>query len=417
MKISIIGSGYVGLTTGICLAELGHEIIFMDNNKEKIEVLKKLEIPIYEPGLKELLIKNKDRIKFVFDIKEAVSDVIFLCLPTPPNNNGEADINSIIQVSIELAKIIKNKKTIVVKSTVPVGTCEKIKQIFGNRANVVSNPEFLREGYAVYDFMNPDRIVIGVGNDEAKRIMKNVYEKLKEKIIFMDIKSAEMTKYAANAFLALKISFINEIANLCEKTGANIKNVKVGIGSDNRIGMSFLNAGIGWGGSCFPKDTLALIKIGEKNGVEMKIVKAAIDVNIKQREMFSKKILNYYKDKAKIAILGLAFKPNTDDMRDAPSIDIINFLLSRNFEIKAYDPKALKNAKQIFGEKIYYASDIYDALKDSDGLVLLTEWDEFKNIDWNIARKIMNKKIIFDGRNFLKPPKDFEYYGIGLPKE
>ncbi|MBU5688296.1 MAG: UDP-glucose/GDP-mannose dehydrogenase family protein [Candidatus Aenigmatarchaeota archaeon] len=417
MKISIIGSGYVGLTTGICLAELGHEIIFMDNNKEKIEILKKLEIPIYEPGLKELLIKNKDRINFVFDIKEATSDVIFLCLPTPTNNNGEADINSIIQVSLELAKIIKDKKTIVVKSTVPVGTCEKIKQIFGNRAYVVSNPEFLREGHAVYDFMNPDRIVIGVDNDEAKRIMKNVYEKLKEKIIFMDIKSAEMTKYAANAFLALKISFINEIANLCEKTGANIKNVKIGIGSDNRIGMSFLNAGIGWGGSCFPKDTLALIKIGEKNGVEMKIVKAARDVNLKQREIFARKILKYYKGKTKLAVLGLSFKPNTDDMRDAPSINIINFLLFKGFEIKAYDPKALENAKQVFDNKIYYASDVYDALKDSEGLVLLTEWCEFKNIDWKKARKLMKRKVVFDGRNFLKPPKDFEYFGIGLPKE
>ncbi|MEM5777733.1 MAG: UDP-glucose/GDP-mannose dehydrogenase family protein [Candidatus Aenigmatarchaeota archaeon] len=417
MKISIIGSGYVGLTTGICLAELGHEIIFMDNNKEKIKNLKKLEIPIYEPGLKELLIKNKDKINFVSDIKEAVNDIIFLCLPTPPNNNGEADIKSIIQVSKELVRVIKDKKTIIVKSTVPVGTCDEIKRIFGDKANIISNPEFLREGHAVFDFMNPDRIVIGIDNEEAKKIMENLYNKFKDKIIFMDIKSAEMTKYAANAFLALKISFINEIANLCEKTGANVKNVKIGIGSDNRIGMIFLNAGIGWGGSCFPKDTLALVKMGEKYGVEMDIVKTARNVNIKQREIFAKKIFNYYKNKAKLAVLGLSFKPNTDDMRDAPSIDIINFLLSKGFEIKAYDPKASENAKQIFGNRIYYASDIYDALNESDGLVLLTEWEEFKDIDWDKAKKQMKNKVIFDGRNFLNPPRDFNYFGIGLPKE
>ncbi len=415
MNISVIGSGYVGLVTGVCLADFGHHITLMDVDKEKIEKLKKGLSPIYEPGLEELMKKNKNIIEYTTSLNDAIKDVIFLCLPTPTKDNGEADTSYIFEVSEKLSKIIKDDVLIVVKSTVPVGTCKQLKGFF-DKADIVSNPEFLREGNAIYDFMNPDRIVIGVENERSRKIMEKVYIKQKDKIIFMDLNSAEMTKYASNAFLALKISFINEVAQLCEKTGANINYVKKGVGSDKRIGEHFLSAGIGWGGSCFPKDTSALIKIGEKHGLDMKIIKAARKVNYNQRSFFVNKILNHYKDLngKTLAVLGLAFKPNTDDMRDAPSIDIIRKLLKYNAKINAYDPAAINNAKKIFGDKVCFKESVYDAVKDVDGVIILTEWDEFVNMDLEKVKNLVKNRVIFDGRNCIKIEKDFIYYGIGL---
>jgi UDPglucose 6-dehydrogenase len=414
MNIGVIGTGYVGLVTGACLAEFGHEITMMDIDERKIEVLKKFKSHIYEPGIEELIAKNKERINFTTRLEDAVKDVIFLCLPTPDDGNGEADLSYVFDVAKKLAKMVKNS-LIVVKSTVPVGTCERLKKIIPH-AEIVSNPEFLREGTAIHDFMNPDRIVIGVESESAKKIMEKVYEKQKNKIIFMDLKSAEMVKYASNAFLALKISFINEIARLCEVTGANINNVKIGVGSDKRISPHFLNAGIGWGGSCFPKDVNALIKMGKKHGIEMKIVKAAKEVNYEQREILIEKMKKHYKklEGKSFGILGLSFKPNTDDIREAPSIDVIKSLIQLGAKVKVYDPVAMENIRKIFGNRIDYTKDAYEAAERCDGLIVLTEWDDFKQIDFERLGKTMKERVVFDCRNFLHPPSGFVYYGFGV---
>jgi UDPglucose 6-dehydrogenase len=414
MKIGVIGIGYVGLATGVCLAEFGHEVTMMDIDDRKIKILKKFKSPIYEPGIEELMMKNKDRISFTTKLEDAAKDVIFLCLPTPDNGKGEADLSYIFDTAKKLAKIANNC-FIVVKSTVPVGTCDGLKKMLPN-AEIVSNPEFLREGTAIHDFMNPDRIVIGVENERAKQIMKKVYEKQKDKIIFMDLKSAEMVKYASNAFLALKISFINEIARLCEATGANVNNVKIGVGSDKRISPHFLNAGIGWGGSCFPKDVNALIKMGERHGIEMKLIKAAKEVNYEQRRILIEKMKKHYKnlEGKSFGILGLSFKPNTDDIREAPSIDVIKRLIEVGARVKVYDPVAMKNIRKIFDSKIEYAKDVYEAAEGCDGLIVLTEWDDFKQIDFEKLEKNMKERVVFDCRNFLSVPPSFAYYGFGV---
>lgn len=430
-KISVIGTGYVGLVTGACFAELGNKVICMDVDQTKIENLKQGIIPIYEQGLEEIIKRNlKKNLEFTIDLEKAVKDaeIIFLCLPTPSSNNGNADLTVLFDVAKSIGRILKATKSykiIVIKSTVPVGTCEKIKKTItlesGNgNFDVVSNPEFLKEGTAIQDFMHPDRIVIGSDNKKSEETMKKLYEPFTgAPIITMNVKSAEMVKYAANAFLAMRISFINEIANLCEKVDADVEKVREGIGYDSRIGQKFLQAGIGWGGSCFPKDVKALIKIGEENDMEMKITKAVYEINERQKRVMVEKVKKHFKDVKgkKFAVWGLSFKPETDDMREAPAITIINELLNHGAEVVAYDPVAIKNAKKIFEDRIAFAEDKYDAVKDVDALILTTEWKEFKQANFNLIKKLMRQKVIFDGRNLYDSEKvknlGFSYYGIG----
>ncbi|CUS96205.1 UDP-glucose dehydrogenase [Candidatus Kryptobacter tengchongensis] len=445
MNISIIGTGYVGLVTGACFAESGNNVICMDIDKEKINKLKKGIVPIYEPGLDEIVRKNLNtgRLKFTTDLEYAVrnSEIIFLCLPTPPGKDGDADLGILFSVVKNIAKILRGlakdeknqlKKLIVSKSTVPVGTADKIKETLNKELGkysdkidlyVASNPEFLKEGNAVQDFMFPDRVVIGVNDGEAEKILRELYEpfvRTGAPILVMDTRSAEMVKYTANAFLAMRISFMNEMANLCEKLGADVEKVRIAIGYDNRIGPRFLFPGVGWGGSCFPKDIKALMKMGEKNGVELKIVKSVYEVNERQKKLIVEKIKKHFgrelKDK-KIAIWGLSFKPKTDDMREAPSIVIINELLKLGAKISAFDPVAVPNAKKIFGDKVKFAKNQYEALKSADALVLITEWQEFREPDFNYIRTLMRTPVVFDGRNIYNPEKlkklGFIYYGIG----
>jgi len=445
MNISIIGTGYVGLVTGACFAESGNNVICMDIDKEKINKLKKGIVPIYEPGLDEIVRKNLNtgRLKFTTDLEYAVrnSEIIFLCLPTPPGKDGDADLGILFSVVKNIAKILRGlakdekkqlKKLIVSKSTVPVGTADKIKEMLNKELGkysdkidlyVASNPEFLKEGNAVQDFMFPDRVVIGVNDGEAEKILRELYEpfvRTGAPILVMDTRSAEMVKYTANAFLAMRISFMNEMANLCEKLGADVEKVRIAIGYDNRIGPRFLFPGVGWGGSCFPKDIKALMKMGEKNGVELKIVKSVYEVNERQKKLIVEKIKKHFgrelKNK-KIAIWGLSFKPKTDDMREAPSIVIINELLKLGAKISAFDPVAVPNAKKIFGDKVKFAKNQYEALKNADALVLITEWQEFREPDFNYIKTLMRTPVVFDGRNIYNPEKlkklGFTYYGIG----
>ncbi len=428
-RICVIGTGYVGLVTGTCFAEIGHRVICVDNNREKIEKLQKGLSPIYEPGLDKLIAKNKKagRLFFGTEIKEGVknSDVIFIAVHTPTKENGETDLRFVEAVAKEVAKAMQNYKVIVSKSTMPVKTGQKIKEIMkkfagkGINFDVVSNPEFLKEGTAVEDFLKPDRIVIGVESKRAKKIMQELYKPIRAPIIFTDIESAEIIKHACNAFLATKISFINAIANICEKNGADVQEVAMAIGLDKRIGNSFLRAGLGFGGSCLPKDINAFIKVAEKSGYDFRLLKEVKKINTKQRENFIKKIienLEELKDK-KLAILGLSFKPNTDDMREAPSIDVINKLVEKGAIIKAYDPVAIEKARGIFGSKIIYCLNPYQAVKDSDALIILTDWDEFKNMDIKKIKKLLKMPIIFDGRNIFEPQKmaklGFKYYSFG----
>jgi len=424
----MVGAGYVGLVTGTCLADMGHNVICVDIIKEKIDNLNKGIIPIYEPGLEPLVKKNKEakRLSFTTDLKAAVnkSDVVFIAVGTPPKESGEADLSYVENVARQVAETIEKYTVIVEKSTVPVETGEKVKQTIKlyNKKNipfdVVSNPEFLREGSAVEDFMNPDRVVIGADSKKAINIMKEIYEPLNALMIVTDIKSAEIIKHASNSFLATKISFINAIANVCEKSGADIEKVAIGMGTDRRIGRNFLNAGIGYGGSCFPKDASAFIKISEKFGYDFELMKAVEKINKDQRKLFLKKIekvLWIVKDK-KIGILGLAFKPNTDDMREAPSIDIINGLQKEGAKIRAYDPEATETAKKILKD-VEYCKDPYEVAKDAEALVILTEWKQFKEMDLDKIKKLLKNPIIIDGRNMFDPDdmvkKGFKYISIG----
>lgn len=428
MNISIIGSGYVGLVTGACFAELGNKVTCADNDKKKITSLKKGLMPIYEPGLEELVINNmkKGRLKFSSSIKEAVknSEVIFIAVGTPSLDNGEADLTGIENVAYNIAKNMTSYRLIVEKSTVPVETGKWVKHTISNyirrgvRFDVASNPEFLREGSAINDFMHPDRIVIGVESKKAENILLNLYKPLKATIVVTNIKSAELIKHASNAFLATKISFINAVSRICDKVGADILEVAQGMGLDKRIGPSFLNAGVGYGGSCFPKDLDAFVDISEKLGYNFALLKSVKDINREQKEYTLKKIrdcLWIIKNKT-IGILGLSFKPNTDDIRNAPSLEIIRELQSEGACIKVYDPSTMEKAKS-FLAGVKFCKDSYDAARGSDCLLVITEWDEFKELDFSKIKKLLRRPVIIDGRNIYDPQSleklGFTYVGIG----
>lgn len=429
MQLSIIGSGHVGLITGVAFAYKGHKVLCVDNDINKIEKLKKCIAPIYEPLLQDYLERNarEGRIFFSTSIKEAVDfgTVIFITVGTPPTASGAADLSYIEAVAREIALYLKEYRVIVEKSTVPVETGEKIEKTLRRYVNtsvpfdVVSNPEFLREGSAIEDALNPDRIVIGVKTKRARQIMEELYRDFHCPKIFTNVKSAEIIKHASNSFLAMKISYINAVANICELVGADITEVAQGMGLDKRIGSEFLNAGIGYGGSCFPKDVEAFIKISESLGYDFKLLKAVSEVNLLQRDKFIRKIeeeLWILKGK-KIAVLGLSFKPKTDDIREAPSIYVINKLLEAGSIVKAYDPKAMENAKEIFKERVQFCNDLYEACKDSDLIAILTEWDEFKEMDLDKVKSLVKTPIIVDGRNIFNPEfvrnKGFIYRSFG----
>jgi UDPglucose 6-dehydrogenase len=431
MKIAVVGTGYVGLVTGTCLAETGNTVTCVDINEEKVKKLQSGIIPIYEPGLDILFNRNtaQGRLKFTTSLAEGIEDakIIFLALPTPPDEDGSADLKYILGVADDLGKLIKNYVVVVDKSTVPVGTAEMVRERIARNAtcefDVVSNPEFLREGVAVEDFMKPDRIVIGTSSEKAKKIMEQLYLPFVRQgnpIIFMSERSAEMTKYAANAFLATKITFMNEIANLCEKVGANVDDIRRGIGADSRIGKRFLFAGVGYGGSCFPKDVQALAKTAEDNRYDFKILKSVMAVNASQKTKLIEPLKNYFggnlKDK-QIAVWGLAFKPYTDDIREAPALDNIRILLELGAKVRAYDPEAMNNVKQLLGDKIEYAESPYGALLNSDALLIMTEWPVFRTPDFEVVASLLKNKAIFDGRNLYEPQemKDmgFHYVSIG----
>ena len=431
MNITVVGTGYVGLVAGACLADMGNTVICVDNNEEKIEQLKNGIIPIYEPGLEELVNANvkENRLLFSTDLDSSVkkSLVCFIAVGTPQGEDGSADLQYVFNVAESIAKSMNGYKVIVDKSTVPVGTADKVAEIIKTNTNhpfdVVSNPEFLKQGNAVDDFLKPDRVVIGSNSDKATAIMQEIYSpffRTGNRVIVMDVRSAEMTKYASNSFLATKISFMNEIANLCEKLGADAEMVRVGMSTDSRIGNKFLFPGLGYGGSCFPKDVKALIKTGSENNCEMSIIKAADKVNKEQRKIFVQKILDRFGldlSGLTFAVWGLAFKPKTNDMREAPAITIINELLLKGAKIKAFDPKAMPLAQTIFGNKIEYCNNSYDAIDNADCLLLLTEWNEFRRPDFEKILELMNKPIIFDGRNqydkYRLQEKGIEYYQIG----
>ena len=431
MNICVIGTGYVGLVAGACLADMGNNVICVDNNEAKISQLKNGIIPIYEPSLEELVKANvlENRLEFSTDLKSAVekSLVCFIAVGTPQGEDGSADLQYVFNVAKSIATSMNDYKVIVDKSTVPVGTAEKVSEII--KANtkydfdVVSNPEFLKQGNAVDDFLSPDRVVIGSNSDKATQIMQEIYApffRTGNRVIVMDVKSAEMTKYASNAFLAVKISYANEIANLCEKVGANAEMVRVGMTTDSRIGNKFLFAGLGYGGSCFPKDVKALIKTGLENDCEMSIIKSADETNKKQRLLFLDKITNKFGKNLTgktFAVWGLAFKPKTNDMREAPAITIINELLNRGAKVQAYDPKASEEAKFYFQNKITYAKNSYEALENADALILLTEWNEFRRPNFDKIKELLNNPVIFDGRNQYDGSKlvekGFDYTCIG----
>jgi len=428
MKLCVIGTGYVGLVTGVCLADLGNTVICVDNDPKKIDKLNKNVMPIYEPGLEELVLKNKNegRLAFSTSIADGVkkSDVIFISVNTPPKPNGEADLSAVAKVSHEIANHMDSYKIIVDKSTVPVETGEKVAETIRryNKHNidfdVVSNPEFLREGSAIYDTMHPDRVVIGTNSVRAAKVMQELYAPLKAHTIVTDIKSAEIIKHASNSFLATKISYINALSNICEKAGADVEKVAEGMGLDKRIGRSFLDAGIGYGGACFPKDVSAFIRIAEKLNIDFKLLKAVEEINAHQRKIFVKKVEDalWVVSHKTIAVLGLAFKPNTDDMRGAPSIDIIEALQKEGAKIKAYDPQAVENAKVIL-KNVVYCNNPYETADGADAVLILTDWEEFKHLDLEKIRGLLTHPILIDGRNMFDPiemeSKGFVYKSIG----
>lgn len=431
MKIAVVGTGYVGLVTGTCLAETGNTVICVDIDEAKVAKMKNGQIPIYEPGLEVLFERNieQGRLSFTTNLEEAVKDsvLIFLALPTPPGEDGSADLSYVLGVAEQLGKIITNYKVIIDKSTVPVGTADKVRAAIAQNAkvdfDVVSNPEFLREGYAVEDFMKPDRVVVGLSSERAKKLMDELYKPYVRQgnpIIFMDEKSAELTKYAANSFLATKISFMNEIANLCEKLEADVDMVRIGIGSDTRIGKRFLFPGIGYGGSCFPKDVQALVKSSTEAGYHFSILDAVMDVNKRQKTILFPKLMEYFGGDIrgkKIALWGLAFKPNTDDIREAPALYNIEKLLEKGAEVVAFDPEAMENVKNTIGDKISYAKNQYDALVEADALFIATEWSVFRNPDFDKIQSMLKSKVIFDGRNLYEVDHmkelGFTYFSIG----
>lgn len=431
MKISVIGTGYVGLVAGTCFAESGSDVICVDIDEKKIRGLRKGQSPIYEPGLDELLKKNmaEKRLSFTTDLEHAVkhTDVIFLALPTPQSEDGSADLQHVLDAAKQIGKCIKGYKVIVDKSTVPVGTADRVRDIIRRQTDVefdvVSNPEFLKEGNAVNDFLKPDRVVVGSASARATEIMQDLYApfvRTGNPIIIMDVRSAEVAKYAANSFLATKISFINEIANLCERVGADIDMVRKAIGADPRIGQQFLFAGVGYGGACFPKDVAALAKTSKEHDYDFEILESVQNVNKRQRKLFVDKIIKFFGGKLRgttIAVWGLSFKPKTDDMRQAPSITVISELLKRGVIVHAHDPIAIHEAKKHFGKKVKYFKNNYDALRGAHALVIVTEWSEFRRPDFERMKSLMREHVIFDGRNIYDPgilaEKGFTYFSIG----
>lgn len=430
MKIAIVGTGYVGLVTGTCFAEIGVNVTCVDTNSEKIESLKKGIIPIYETGLEEMVLRNQKakRLKFTTSLESCLDDVevIFSAVGTPPDEDGSADLKYVLEVARTIGRNMKQYKLVVTKSTVPVGTARKVRAVIEEELDkrgvkiefdVASNPEFLKEGNAINDFMSPDRVVVGVESARAEKLMSKLYKPFllnNFRVIFMDIPSAEMTKYAANSMLATRISFMNDIANLCELVGADVNMVRSGIGSDTRIGRKFLYPGIGYGGSCFPKDVKALIKTAEQNGYTMKVLRAVEEVNEHQKSVLFDKLMQQFDGELEgktIAIWGLAFKPETDDMREAPALVLIDKLLKAGCKIRAYDPAAMTECKRRIGDAIYYACDMYDAVLDADALMLVTEWKEFRLPSWAVIRKTMAQKIVLDGRN-IYDKKEMEEIGF-----
>jgi len=426
MKIAVVGTGYVGLVTGTCLAETGNQVICVDINAQKVEMMKAGQLPIYEPGLETLFTRNinENRLQFTTDLASAIADakIIFLALPTPPGGDGSADLSYVLGAAKDIAKLVKEYKVIVTKSTVPVGTADKVKAVIQANTDidcaVVSNPEFLREGVAVDDFMKPDRVVVGTLDERARKLMAELYGPYVRQgnpVIFMDERSSELTKYAANSFLATKISFMNEVANLCELVGADVDMVRRGIGSDERIGKRFLFSGIGYGGSCFPKDVQALGKSAEENKYDFKILNAVMDVNTIQKKVLVEKMRKYYKGDLKgkkFALWGLAFKPDTDDIREAPALYIIEELLKEGATIVSFDPEGIPNVKKLLGDKISYAANRYEALEGADALLIVTEWPVFRTPDFEFMKENLKAPVIFDGRNLydLERMKDYGFY-------
>ncbi len=441
MKVAIIGTGYVGLVSGTCFAEMGNDVICVDIDTRKVEMLRKGELPIFEPGLEVYFERNlrEGRLSFTTDLKSAVleSDILFLALPTPPGEDGSADLSYVLGVAEDIGKLLTEHpdagyKVLVNKSTVPVGTAQKVRDVLlaaghtpGEVFNVVSNPEFLREGVAVEDFMKPERVVIGTNNTRAANMMTKLYEPFVRQgnpILVMDEKSSEMTKYAANSFLAAKITFMNEIANICERVGANVDQVRRGIGLDSRIGKKFLYPGIGFGGSCFPKDVQALERTASEHGYDFEILQAVLRVNDRQRHLLADRIIEYFGGSLagkKIAVWGLAFKPNTDDVREAPAHVIIRDLLAAGASVTAFDPEAIETTRQVLGDSIDYVTNDYDALDDADCLVICTEWHEFRQPNFEKVQSRLKNPVVFDGRNLYDPEdlsaKGFEYFSIGRP--
>lgn len=431
MKLCVVGTGYVGLVAGTCFAESGNDVICVDIDRDKIARLERGEVPIYEPGLAELIHRNVEegRLFFSTDLAEAVrrSLVCFIAVGTPQSDDGSADLSAVSRVAAEIAEAMDGYRVIVTKSTVPVGTTERIRQIVSSRTvhpfDVVSNPEFLKEGAAIEDFMKPDRVVIGADSPRAIELMKELYEpfvRTEQPILIMSPASAEMTKYCANSMLAARISLMNEFANLCEKVGANIDDVRRGVGFDRRIGQHFLFPGVGYGGSCFPKDVKAVIRTAEQYGLDFRMLRAAEEVNARQKRSLVQKVTEHFGDYLRgmhFAVWGLAFKPRTDDMREAPSITIIETLLGKGAEVHAHDPEALGEARKIFGERIHYHRVNYDALRGADALLVVTEWSEFRRPDFARMKQLMRHPVIFDGRNIYDPEDmkalGFVYYSIG----
>ncbi|MEO8149574.1 MAG: UDP-glucose/GDP-mannose dehydrogenase family protein [Bacteroidia bacterium] len=431
MNIAVVGTGYVGLVTGTCFAEMGNHVLCVDIDEEKVAKMRSGVIPIYEPHLDLLFERNikQGRLKFTTDLAEGIKDaaIIFLALPTPPGEGGSADLRYVLGVANQLGELIKDYKIVINKSTVPVGTAEKVRDAIGAKCktefDVISNPEFLREGFAVDDFMKPDRVVIGTKSEKAKKMMGDLYAPFVRQgnpIYFMDERSAELTKYAANAFLATKITFMNEIANLCERVGANVDSIRQGIGSDERIGKRFLFAGIGYGGSCFPKDVQALAQTSKEFDYDFKVLTAVMDVNEKQKVVIVDKIKKYFKNDLKgkkIALWGLAFKPDTDDIREAPALYIIDDLVAAGATVAAFDPEAMYNVKKMIGDKITYCDDAYSPLEGADCLLIATEWSLFRTPEFDKIASLLKNKVIFDGRNLYENVKmkelGFYYNSIG----
>lgn len=431
MKVCVIGTGYVGLVTGTCLAETGNQVTCVDIDAEKVARMKRGEIPIYEPGLDVLFERNirQGRLTFTTTLSDGIKDaeVLFLALPTPPGEDGSADLSYVLAVAEDLGPLLQNYTVVIDKSTVPVGTADLVRKTIGQSAkvpfDVVSNPEFLREGFAVEDFMKPDRIVIGTSSDRAKQLLSELYAPYVRQgnpIFFMDERSAEMTKYAANAFLATKISFMNEVAQLCERVGGNVDQVRLGIGADDRIGKRFLFPGLGFGGSCFPKDVLALVHTAAQTDYSFEILKAVLKVNQGQRQFFADKVLAHFNGNLQgktIGLWGLSFKPDTDDIREAPALYLLDRFLQAGATLKVYDPEAMEHVKALYGERLYFANDSYDAAEGVDALVVATEWSVFRSPDFSRLKSLMRQPLIFDGRNIYDHKKmealGFSYQSIG----